>query len=30
MREIAQKIIDKQAFVWSFGKNKDGELGIGS
>ena len=27
---IAQQIIDKKAFVWAFGKNKDGEIGIGS
>ena len=30
IRVISQQIIDKKAFIWSFGKNKDGELGIGS
>ena len=27
---IAQKIVDKKAFIWAFGANKDGEIGIGS
>ena len=26
---ISQRIIDKKSFVWAFGKNKDGEIGIG-
>lgn len=30
IRVISQQIIDKKAFVWAFGKNKDGEIGIGS
>jgi hypothetical protein len=30
IRIISQQIIDKKAFVWAFGKNKDGEIGIGS
>ena len=30
IRTISQQIIDKKAFVWAFGKNKDGEIGIGS
>jgi hypothetical protein len=30
IREISAKIISKHAFVWGFGGNKDGELGIGN
>ena len=30
IRVISQQIIDKKAFIWAFGKNKDGEIGIGS
>jgi hypothetical protein len=30
IRQIAKDIIDKKAFIWAFGQNKDGEIGIGS
>ena len=30
IRIISQQIMDKKAFIWAFGKNKDGEIGIGS
>jgi hypothetical protein len=30
IQDIAQSIIEKKSFVWAFGQNKDGELGIGS
>jgi hypothetical protein len=30
IKEISAKIIAKHAFVWGFGGNKDGELGIGN
>ena len=30
IRVISQQIMDKKAFVWAFGENKDGEIGIGS
>jgi len=30
IRVISDKIIAKKAFVWAFGQNKDGELGVGS
>jgi hypothetical protein len=30
MTGIESKIMAKKAFVWGIGRNKDGELGIGS
>jgi RCC1 and BTB domain-containing protein len=30
IKEISAKIIAKHAFVWGFGENKNGELGIGN
>lgn len=30
IEQIQQEIQKKKAFIWTFGKNTDGELGIGS
>ena len=30
IQAIAQKIVAKKAYIWAFGANKDGEIGVGS